>query len=215
MKLFSQNHSETSSRRFSSSQKKEKNRFQNLLPLISLKIFLPSSRKLNQLDSTIISRSSFRGEIGEFASCVVTRAYVHTTVVYTPQGIWKRESLDCYSIHVPLNLTYSLSLAERTVSLAPTTKRRVPPSTCRYSSRGSPSPRAAAVLPMPRQVDTSRNIPAAGFNRVKFVSRRWRSDPHGRGTDNKTRSLFALLIVFFYLPFLFLVSIVSFMVSFL
>lgn len=136
LKLFSQNHSETSSRRFSSlriiSQKKKKrkkNRFQvskfpsfNWSKKISILGWkLPFCNFLDNHFSIFIPR-----RIGEFASCVVTRAYVHTTVVYTPQGIWKRESLDCYSIHVPLNLTYSLSLAEQTVSLAPTTKRRVP-----------------------------------------------------------------------------------------
>ena len=52
-----------------------------------------------------------------------------------------------------------------------------------------------------RPTGTSRNIPAAGFNRVKFVFRRRRSDPtipHGRGTDNESllfaRDLSSLLV---------------------
>lgn len=134
LKLFSQNHSETSSRRFSSfriiSQKKNRFQVSKFLSFNWSKKISTLGLKLNQLPFCNFLDNHFSifipRRIGEFASCVVTRAYVHTTVVYTPQGIWKRESLDCYSIHVPLNLTYSLSLAEQTVSLAPTTKRRVP-----------------------------------------------------------------------------------------
>ena len=120
------------------------------------------------------------------SACTVTRVHVHTAAAGNMKYGNMKARVTRLLLH-PRSSELDLLFVSRGAAMFHSCRRRNVAVIRRPSFQ--PGLTFVAFELYLRPTGTSRNIPAAGFNRVKFVSRRRRSVvtvPHGRGTDNES-----------------------------